>query len=73
MFIFISIQTPQQLCPPSVISSLEEHYFQKNLIAQTAVGEFAIGWDRVIMSEPVRVETVSRNFSASEVWGVNKL
>ena len=62
MFIFISIQTPQQLCPPSVISSLEEHYFQKTLFVETAVGDFAISLDRVIMCEPVRVETVRRNF-----------
>ena len=39
---------------------------QKNLFTKTAVGEFAIGLERVISCELVKVETESRNFSASE-------
>ena len=72
IYFYLNTNSPT-VVPPTVISSLEEHYFQKNLFAETAVGEFAIGWDRVIMCEPVRVETVSRNFWASEMWDVNKL
>ena len=51
-------QTPQQLYPLAAISFLEEGMFQKDLFS----GEFAIGLDRVISCEPVRVETGSRKF-----------
>ena len=62
-FIFVSIQTPQQLHPLSILS-LKNTCFQKKKCAKTAVGEFAIGLVFVISHEPVKVKTESRNFSA---------
>ena len=40
-FIFVSIHTPQQLCPLAILS-LKITCFQKNVCAKTSVGEFAI-------------------------------
>ena len=66
-FNFVSIQTPQQLCPLA-ISSLKNTCFQKSLCTETVVGEFAISLVLVISCEPVKVETESRNFSAQHVY-----
>ena len=62
---------PQQKLPnvqlrPLNMSSLKNTCFQKNVCAETTLGEFAIRFFLVISCEPVNVETESRNFSDLE-------
>ena len=49
----ISLLTLQNLHPLVVICFLEEH----NVSEEFVLGEFAIGLDKAILCEPVRVET----------------
>ena len=64
MFNFASIQTPQCSVASPYHVSLKNICFQN--IAEATFGEFAISLVLVILCEPAKVESESRNFSGTD-------
>ena len=64
--IFASIQTPQCSVASPYHVSLKNTCFQNNMCAEATLGEFAISLVLVILCEPVKVESESRNFSGTD-------